>query len=354
MSDISSLVPRHVAEKIGFASLDKAIQQFKDVSLLELIETNTNLTFLGDAEKICYRMEYRTLTFTALEALDNFTNPIVSKYKDSYIRQQMHSISGEQNDLCFYTYSPRQLIQFLEQNKRNKYTFLPMTVHATESANGYRHDMLLIFNNQSKLFYWFDGRNREDYLPFGRDIPKNAIDILLINLADHVKLGYTYEPAPSWTIQGILQPFASIGQYDFLFSTGWCYLVILMMDSYDSPIAWLSALDTMSREDRFYLLYKALRHMISAYYYRNTVPQNAQVNFYEEKDVMANSDVRPQPVEPTRKAPQSLQVADNTSNAQGCVCFDDSLQQMTIVSSIEHDQSQSNTPRSKKGRCVVM
>ena len=133
------------------------------------------------------------------------------------------------------------------------------------------------------------------YLPFGRDIPKNAIDILLINLADNTKLGYSYEPSPSWMIQGVLQPFASIGQFDFVFSIAWCYLVIQMMDSFDSPTGLLSALDTLSKEDRFHLLYNALLHMIGVYQYHKTVPQNAQINFYEEKDIVATRAVRPDP-----------------------------------------------------------
>lgn len=308
--NIDSLVPPQVAKKLGFFSLDDIIQQFKDVSLHEMIRVNTNTTFLANGTKTCYRMEYKNLTFTAFEARDNFTDAVVQAHKDAYVKQQMHSISGEQQDLCFYTYSPQQLVQFLEQNKNNHYTFLPITVHATESANGYRHDMLLIFDNRTRLFYWFDGRNREDYLPFGRDIPKNAIDILLINLADNTKLGYSYEPSPSWMIQGVLQPFASIGQFDFVFSTAWCYLVIQMMDSFDSPTGLLSALDTLSKEDRFHLLYNALLHMIGVYRYHKTVPQNAQINFYEEKNIVATSAVRPDPpvVEAPRIAPQPLKV----------------------------------------------
>ncbi len=278
--NIDILVAPAIAKKLGFFSLDDILAQFNDVSLHEMVRVNSSTTFLANSKKTCYRMEYKNLTFTALEARDNFTDAVVQQHKDAYVKQPMHSISGEQQDLCFYTYGPQDLGQFLEQNKTNHYTFLPMTVHATESANGYRHDMLLIFDNRTKLFYWFDGRNREDYLPFGRDIPKNAIDILLINMAYNTKLGYSYEPSPSWMIQGVLQPFASIGQFDFVLSTAWCYLVIQMMDGFDSPTGLLSALDTLSKEDRFHLLYNALLHMIGVFRYHKTVPQNAQVNFF--------------------------------------------------------------------------
>jgi hypothetical protein len=303
-----SIINPHIAKKFGFFSLDDSIQRFKDISLYEIIQYNTNTVFLDNATKMCYKMEYKTLKFTSVDARDNYTNAIVPAYQEAYVKQPMHSISGEQQDLCFYTYSIKQLVEFLEKNKNNHYTFLPMTVHATESANGYRHDMLLIFDNRTRLFYWFDGRNREDYLPFGRDIPKNAIDILLINLAENTKLGYYYEPSPSWIIQGVLQPFASIEQFDFLFSTAWCYLVIHMLDMYDSPIGLLSALDTLSKENRFHLLYNALLHMLGDYRYHKTIPENAQINFYEEKIPIATDKIRPNEPIPRPINPPKLQV----------------------------------------------
>ncbi len=292
-TSIDTLVPPAVAKKLGFFSLDGIINQFKDVSLHEMIRVNSSTQFLSNGTKTCYRMEYKNLTFSALAARDNYTDAIVGAHRDAYVKQPMHSISGEQQDLCFYTYSPQELVQFLEQNKNNHYTYLPITVHATESANGFRHDMLLIFDNRTKLFYWFDGRNREDYLPFGREIPKNAIDILMVQLADNTKVGYSYEPSPSWMIQGVLQPFASIGQFDFVLSTAWCYLVIQMLDGFDSPTGLLSALDTLSKEDRFHLLYNALLHMVGVYRYHKTVPQNAQVNFYDEKVGVVSQQPRP-------------------------------------------------------------
>lgn len=358
--NMDSLVPPAVAKKLGFFSLDGILAQFKDVSLHEMVRVNSTTTFLPNGTKTCYRMEYKQLTFTALQARDNFTDAVVTAHQGGYVKQPMHSISGEQTDLCMYTYSPQELVQFLEQNKNSHYTFLPLTVHATESANGYRHDMLLIFDNRTKLFYWFDGRNREDYLPFGRDIPKNAIDILLTQMADTTKIGYSYEPSPSWMIQGVLQPFASIGQFDFVFSTAWCYLVVQMMDSFDSPTGLLSALDTLSKEDRFHLLYNALLHMIGVYRYHKTVPQNAQVNFFEAPPVAAVSNLpRADPVQP-QSHPSSLRVdtprrdvsselrhrVQTTSYTQ---LQDSNMQSMPVVSSKDIKSG-----KNEKDGCMVM
>ena len=316
--NIDNLVPPNLAKRFGFFSLTHIMDQFKDVSLHEMIRVNSTTTFVPNCNKYCYRMDYKTLTLTVLDALDNHTESVVAKYSESYVKQPMHSISGEQQDICFYTYGPQDLVQFLEQNKNNHYTFLPMTVHATESANGYRHDMLVIFDNKTKLFYWFDGRNREDYFPFGSNIPKNVIDALLINLSDKVKTGYSYEASPSWVISSVLQPFASIGQFDFVMSTAWCYLVMSMLENFESPTAMLSALDTLSKEDRFHLLYTSLLHMIGVYNYHKTVPQNAQVNFVEEKVEIVNNKPRtgmsPSSTISQPDRPNSIQVSEETKD----------------------------------------
>ncbi len=329
--NIDTLVAPAIAKKLGFFSIDEIIDQFKDVSLHEMIRVNSNTTFLSNSKKFCYRMEYDKLSFTVLEARDNFTDSVVSAHENAYVKQHMHSISGEQTDLCFYTYGPQDLMIFLEQNKANHYTFLPMTVHATESANGYRHDMILIFDNRTKLFYWFDGRNREDYLPFGRDIPKSAIDILFVNISENTKIGYSYESSPSWMIQGVMQPFASIGQFDFIFSTAWCYLVIHLLDGFNSPTELLSALDNISKEDRFHLLYNALLHMIGVFRYHRTVPQNAQVNFFEAPTTTVSNQSRAAPsttiAQPQRPTPlPNIIVSPQVASSTKPECFSDEEQ----------------------------
>ncbi len=280
MSQAMNLIPAAFSAKVGVFSIDNSINNFRGVKLLDVLRRNTNTTFLPNATKYCYQMDYKTLTCSVRVARDEFTQAI-NNHNDGYVRQEMHSLSGEQMDLCLYTYGPEELRQFLENNKGNHYTYLPLTVHATESANGYRHDMLIIFNNKTKMFYWFDGGNRSDYLPNCNNIPKNAVDILLINLAETVKLGYLYEPSLSWIIQGVCQPLASVGQLDFTLSSAWCYLVASILDNYDSPTEMLSVLDTLSKENLFHLLYTSMTHMIGANY-NNTLAQNVQVNMYDE------------------------------------------------------------------------
>jgi hypothetical protein len=182
LNDTKILVPLSLSMKVGFNPLDSAVKNFQNISLYDIVKKNTDTQFLAGGTKYCYRLSYDNLMLTALGARDNHGDLINQKYADSYVKQQMHSISGEQGDLCMYTYSPQELQEFLQLNINKHYTFLPLTVHSTESANGIRHDMLLIFDNYTKLFYWFDGKNREDYLPIGQNLPKNAMDVLLINL----------------------------------------------------------------------------------------------------------------------------------------------------------------------------
>lgn len=294
----TSILPLEPTQRIGYFSISDVIKKFRDFSLYEVIRLNSQVQFLANAKKTCYRLNYANLEFTYAEARDNFSDAIVAPFADAYVKQQMHSISGEQKDLCYYTYSPEELQRFLQVNSSLHYTFLPLTVHATDSANGVRHDMLIIFDNRTKLAYWFDGHNRDDYLPFGRELPKNAIDVLLINFFDKVRLGYNYEPSPSWQMQGTLHAYGSIGLLDFVLSTAWCFIAVIYMEYYDNPFCFVSILDTLSEEDRFNLVYRSMLYLTSAARYHSVVPANTQLDLTAERVPTASASVNPAPSVP--------------------------------------------------------
>lgn len=270
-------LPVNVVEKIGFLSLKPKVQQYNSIKLIDIIQKNTNQYFKTGTTKYCYKLNYETLSFSHLNALDNYSDSMVNSYADSYTPQHMNSISGESKDICFYTYSPTDLSSFLRQNKNHHYTFLPVTVYATDSANGKRHDMLLIFDNKTLLFYWFDCKNREDYLPMSRNMPKNVIDILFTLFSDSVRIGYLYEPSPSWMVQNALYSYGSLGDFDFLISTAWCYNIILSLKYYDSPTSYMTVLDSLSENDRFHLMYTSMMDLLNVSY-RKTIPDISQVD----------------------------------------------------------------------------
>jgi len=340
IKNLDNIIPRNIANQLGFFSIESIIQHFKNVALLELIKYNTKIEFPSKYTKTCYQMAYKTLQFSFADSRDTHLDGVnvVSKHKDAYVVQHTHSISGEQNDICYYSYCPSDIVKFLEKNKHLRYTYLPMTVYSTESGNGFRHDMLLIFNNRTKIFYWFDCKNREDYLPHHKDMPKNAIDILLINMSESIKLGYTYEPSPAWTIQGVCGAMPSIGQFDFVFSSAWCYLVLLLLENYESPMEFMSALDSLSPEDRFHLIYCSVLKMAGLYKtYHNLVAQNAQVNFIEG----VKNPVMPT-VAPSTEPPR-ISVSNVNSNAQAGPVFANQASRV-----------KSEKEKSDKDKCLVM
>lgn len=294
-----SVIPAKVAQKVGFFPINDVIKNFMNFSLYEIVKNNSGTRFLSNAQKFCYRLDYKTLALSYAEARDNYGDSIVAAHSDAYVKQQMHSISGEQGDLCYYGYSPDHMREFLVQNTHLHYTFMPLTVHAVDSANGVRHDMLLIFDNRTKFVYWFDGRNREDYLSLGQHLPKNVIDVMFINMFGNLKLGYSYEPAPSWQIQGTVHSYGSIGMLDFALSTAWCYNMLLSLDEYDNPTGYLSILDTLSEADRFHLLYCSMLSVIGAAKYHPVVPKTAQI------DLMADT-VRTADTEPNKHVQSSV------------------------------------------------
>lgn len=345
-----TLIPKAVAERFNFYSIDKVIENFRDVSLHELVRVNSGTKFLDSAIKFCYTFDYASLNLTVLHARDQHCAPDAPHLANAYVKQQMHSVSGEQKDLCYYTYGPEDLVRFLELNKDNHYTYLPITVHATDSANGFRHDMLLIFDNRTKFFYWFDGRNRDDYMQHAKNMPANVFDILFTQIASICRIGYAYEPSESWQIQGVLQPIMSFGQLDFALSTTWCYLTMTMLDYYESPTGYLSALDSMNKVDQFHLLYSSLLHMVGVYKYHKNVPVASQVNLTEER--VPTLDI-PMPAPSTlprqypNLAPRRPDVAVPTSNPNYPPVTVNAMSPMPISDSFEHEDR-------KKKQCLVM
>lgn len=288
-SDINSikfannLIPTSVSDKIGFYSIETIIKRFQNVNLQDLIVLNSTTRFISKTTKYCWSLNYKTLALKCHIAKDSYEKSYIKNHQHEYVSRQMHSLSDEQTELCFYSYGESDMKTFLAINVANKYTFLPLTVYATDSANGIRHDMMLIFDNAKKSCYWFDGKNRDDYFSFNEHTPKNVIDILFLNVIE--KLGYTYEASPSWIFKGVLHPYSSIGQLDFALSTAWCYLTLISLDHYGTPIEYIASLDNLSEADRFHLLYNALIHMIIICNYTHTVPKNMQVNLVTDTKI---------------------------------------------------------------------
>jgi hypothetical protein len=285
----------NIYKNLNFHPISNLIKKFKDVYLHEIISSLGKTQFLDKAITYCWHLTYNDLNLTVKPAKDNCykLDTTTSDHIKEYLLQQMHSISGKQNDLYLYTYGYEDLNTFLQINMDRHYTFLPITVHAAESANDIRHDMLIIFNNRTKHFYWLDGNNRSDYLSFGKNIPQDAIDTLFINFAELAKTGYDYEPSQSWQFPGIFCNYASITeQLDFILSTVWCYLTIIMIDDYNTPMEFSSMLDGLSETDRFHLLYCTMiqlvncpMSMVGGSVYHNIDTTNGDCATFTDQDV---------------------------------------------------------------------
>jgi len=263
-------------DKLNFVPIESQINKFQYVELHQLITMHTT-TQLLDAKKYCWKMNYKNLCLKSLPACTLATNTLAASTLATntladncklpiYANPKMYSLSGETNDICLYLYSQSDLIKFIELNKKNNYSYLPITIYNIDSANGERHDMLLIFDNKAKYFYCLDGNNTNDYLMLGTDIPKNAIDILFIQLADITKLGYNYEPKLSWQINDVIYPYKLGKKLNSIQSTAWCYITMILLNNFGSIIEYMSMLDTISDIDRFHLLYSSIQTLISDSY----------------------------------------------------------------------------------------
>ena len=280
-SNVSNIVvnstglPVQILNEIGFKPVNETITRFENVSLTDIIKANSTTRFIDSINTTCYKLNYITLNIT--------TEQSNTSTKANYINNVAHSLIGEEKEIILHTYSQQELHRFLDINKGNTYTFLPLTVHAVNSASGKRCDMLIIFKNDTKQVYWFDSRIHTGYLRSGRDTPRDAVDILLTVLMSYLKLDYSYEAVEAWTVAGVFNPMSSLGKFDFLLTSAWCYLTIKLLPFFSSPIEYSAALDSMSREDRFNLLYTATNHMITRYFYQTTIPDTLTKGFDLDK-----------------------------------------------------------------------
>jgi hypothetical protein len=284
-SNVPTGLPAEVLNDLGFKSINETIVRFESVSLEDVITANSNMKFIANIEKTCYTLDYATLNITKEKIFNQTENA------GNYIERPSHSLTGENNMMCLYTYSPDELKRFLDVNKLQKYSFLPITVHAINSASGKRCDMLLIFQNETKQMYWFDSRVHIGYLSVGPNVPRDAIDIMFTILNSFWNIDYTYNPSESWTVAGLFNPVSSLGKFDFLLTTAWCYLLIKLIPHFSSPIELMAALDSMSREDRFNLIYTATCNMTTRHFYATSINKSLTNGHDLDKfDAVRNND----------------------------------------------------------------
>ena len=284
-STVPTGLPTEVLNDLGFKSINETIVRFESVALEDVIVANSNMKFITNIEKTCYTLDYLTLSITKDKIFTQTENA------GNYIERPSHSLVGENNVMCLYTYSPEELKRFLDVNKSQKYTFLPITVHAINSASGKRCDMLLIFQNETKQMFWFDSRVHIGYLPVGPNVPRDAIDIMFTILNSFWNIDYTYNPTESWTVAGLFNPMSSLGKFDFLLTTAWCYLLVKLMPHFSSPIELMAALDSMTQEDRFNLIYTATCNMTTRHFYATSIKKSLTSGLDLDKfDPIRNND----------------------------------------------------------------
>ena len=294
LSTSVSNLPKPIIQLLNFSTFNQKFIKLCKTSLYEIIKNNSTTKFLLNSSKTCYSMNYSKMTLEIFESPDIFKDQLVKKqYMKDCVKSHMHSMCGENEYIYLYSFSEDDWRSFLLNNSNEKYVFAPITIHSIESANGLRHDMLLIFSNLDKKMYLFDCKNRMDYLSYTR-LPKNAMDIFFVYLSDQLKLGYTYEPTQSWEIQGILKPFGNFEELNFIMSTAWCYNFMLCLPFYNSPTEYLSVIDGLSEIDRFNLIYRSLINLseknykmfIPVFSCMNLCDYNIDKKYYEEIENM--------------------------------------------------------------------
>jgi len=162
------------------------------------------------------------------------TKNYVSKFSSDYLTYHMNSIVSEESELRMTTYDLNVLDNHFESLRAKRYGFLPLTVHARDTPNANQHYLLVILDYKTDKFYLFDSRNSNDYLYRSKDLPKDALEQLMIGLTQYkpFKTPFQYVPMAEW-LGNQLQVVVHRNKWDSIYSLAWCLLVACWLDGSD-------------------------------------------------------------------------------------------------------------------------
>ena len=267
----SQNLPIDVVKYIKYQPINSDINRLNLVPLSELI-AKLDYQLIHNPTMHCYTVNYATMSVECKHACQIYNN-----LSANHTPQQLFSLSGEERDLCYYSYGPEDLKKFLTLNAHHKYTFLPMTVYPTDSANGKRHDMLIIFDNVHKKFYHFDCRNRDDYMKYAKIADKYIIDVLMFYI-ESIAQPYTFESTEEWQNLSVMKPYGTMGSLDFIISTAHCYLQMTMLKYYESPLGLMTILSELDPSDLFHLVYSTVMTIIH-HSYNKSLPSSVLIDY---------------------------------------------------------------------------
>lgn len=155
----------------------------------------------------------------------------MNKYSSDYLTYHMNSIVSEESEMRLTTYDLSVLDNYFESLVGKRYGFLPLSVHARDSPNANQHYLLVILDYKTDRFHLFDSRNSNDYLYRSKDLPKDALESLMIGLTQFKPFSapFQYVPMAEW-LGDQLQTVVHRNKWDSIYSLAWCLLIAATLD----------------------------------------------------------------------------------------------------------------------------
>ena len=234
-------------------------------------------------------LDFKTLSvFQESERLStDEKTPYMNKFNSDYIAYHLNSIVSEENELRMTTYDLKVLDFYYESLKNKRYGFLPLTVHARDTPNSNFHYLLVILDYTTKKYYLFDSRNTNDYLYRSKNLPRDALEQLMMGLAQFkpFEAPFEYVPMASW-IGPQLQNVIHRNKWDSIYSLAWCLFIAMWLDESPTvnPETIMIELNNSAVElDKQNFIHTFIKQVLTKYKTRNDPVDEKKTNLSENQ-----------------------------------------------------------------------
>jgi hypothetical protein len=157
---------------------------------------------------------------------------------------------------------PEVFITFIYKHNESRYIFIPVTL--TLYTNKSQHLTMLIFDNFTRTFYYFDPNGKTNYFYKNPNSETHLHEALMHYINKELSLDYTFIPMTNPTSFNFLDKTAYT--YDRGHCVAVCFMVIHLLTELaeQTPDMIINHLETFTKEERRQLTYNFTANMCKA------------------------------------------------------------------------------------------
>jgi len=232
-------LPKKIMQYIGYTSINNhVLTYYNKYNMLLLIQRYTNSQYFNKQPNTLY----------IWDVVKNCFSSRVSEL--SLSRIMAHRLLIENNCIKYFTYSTADIKMMLDQHKYNKYFYLPLFIQNETQQHIYKYDMLLLFDiNNKKIYSLPDLQHiilevkKELYIT---DLQIQHIKQFLVQFIKALNINYDFQiiKKNQWSHK-LLKT---------IFSSTFCYMILLSLNYYESVEEFLFVHNQLSKYDFNHLM----------------------------------------------------------------------------------------------------